>query len=154
MAINCSTKDLENKKFRECPTDSVEVVVATKICQDDDETIKVEFATSGSPLNEYDEANSVAGLATETILDYTVPALKKVTLGTVSASGENRAVYKVEINSTTKAKKRSYFTEYNVEFPEFKTKLVAGDNVKIIVENKTNSIADFNASFTGTIDDA
>jgi hypothetical protein len=32
MSINYSTKDLENRKFRECPDGSGEVVVATEIC--------------------------------------------------------------------------------------------------------------------------
>lgn len=151
--INYSYRDLEYRKFRECPDNSGEVAIATKICQSTGETVKVEFGVSGVPFNQYGESLSVAGLGTSTIINYTVPVGKKIVLGTINASGENRAVYTLEINSITQAKQRSWFTEYNVKFDALKIELVAGDNLKVIVENKTNSIADFNANFTATLDD-
>jgi hypothetical protein len=151
--INYSYRDLEYRKFRECPDASGEVVIATQICQNTGETVKVEFAVSGVPFNTYGESLNVAGFGTSTIINYTVPAGKKMVLGSISASGENRAVYTVEVNNSTQAKKRSYFTEYNVFFDAFKIELIAGDNLKVIVENRTNSVADFNANFTATLDD-
>lgn len=36
MSINYSTKDLENRKFRECPDGSGEVVIATTLCNVDE----------------------------------------------------------------------------------------------------------------------
>ena len=36
MTISCTTKDLENQKFRECPADSGLVVVATELCNVDE----------------------------------------------------------------------------------------------------------------------
>jgi hypothetical protein len=152
MALPSSVKDREYKAFVEC---NGQPAKRTKICQEAGETIKVEVEEeSGLYLNTYNEANSVAGLATATVIDYTVPVTKEVKLKTIECSGDNRAIFKVEINTVTQAKKRTYFTEYNCSFESFNLILNAGDNIKVIVENKSNSIADFNANFLGVIQDA
>lgn len=116
--------------------------------------VSVSVLSIGDSLNVYNEALSVAGLATTTIVDYTVPVAKEVFVKNIEFSGENRAVFSIEINNVIQNKYRTYFTEYNgsVSFKDYK--LVEGDNIKIIVENKTNSTADFNANMIAGIKDA
>lgn len=155
MALPCTQQTLEHKKFVECPDGSGNPAVRTKICQDSGETIKVEFDEAGTPLNIYDEANSVAGGATITVITYVVPVSKEFRLLRIEFSGTNRGEYIVDINSSTEAKKRTYFTDYNGSFEFGSLLLAAGDTLKLIVENK-NGIAsgDFNGNIQGKLLDA
>jgi hypothetical protein len=147
-----SRHDREYFSYTDCEG---KIAKRVHICQRPGETIKVEIEEeSGLYLVEYAEINSVAGLASVDIIDYTVPVGKELKLKTVEASGENKAVYSVKINDTIKSKKRSYFTEYNVDFDAFNLILNAGDNIKVTVDNTRNSVADFNANFIGVIQDA
>jgi hypothetical protein len=152
MAINCSAPDREYRKFVESPTrpdqTAIETVVSNIV------KVQIEEGADDSFINIYDEANSVAGLATATIINYTIPVGKELKLKSIEASGENRAVYIVEKNGSIQGKKRSYFTEYNVTFEQFNLLFDAGDVLEIIVENESNSLADFNANFIGVLQDA
>jgi len=131
-------------------------VVRTSICQGDGEDpLKVEFDQAGETLNVYGESSSVAASSTATIIDYTVGALKEFRLKRIEFSGTNRGVYIVEINSNTQAKKRTYYTRFDDYFDFEELKLNAGDNLKLIVENKsTNMTGDFNANLQGNLRDA
>jgi hypothetical protein len=129
--------------------------VRTKICQETGESIAVEFQEAGESINEYSESLSVAASATTTIIDYTVAALKELRLKRIDFSGTNRGVYTIEINSTTEAKKRTYYTKLEDYFVFEDLKLNPGDNLKLIVENKnTNMTGDFNANLQGNLRDA
>ena len=119
-----------------------------------DKPLYVTFTTAGTTFNQYGEALSVAGLASAAIISYTVPINKTFAALVAEVSGTNRAEFIVEVNASTEAKRRTYFTEYNARFELSGMKLVAGDIIKIIVDNKTNSTADFNANIIGIIDDA
>lgn len=151
MAIPCNIRDREHGKFVECNN---EVAVRTKICQETGETIKVEFDTSGSLINTYNELLSVAGLATVDLVLYTVPVGKTLKLKRIDFSGDNKAIYKIDINGSVQAKKRTWYTKYNDEIIFNDLILNAGDIIKLIVENKTNMVADFNGNLQGVLDNA
>jgi len=105
-------------------------------------------------INVYDESSSVAGLSTVTIIEYTVPVAKSLTLQKISFSGGNRAIYSVTINGDTQAKYRTYFTEYNGVLDFKDLKLETGDILRLIVENISTSIADFNGNIQGNLNNA
>lgn len=149
MAIPCNTLDLENKKFVECPENSGNVAVRTKICQDDGEAIKVDIGFKGVPANIYDEANVLEGV--ESIINtYTVPIGKKFDLTAVSFSGDNIARATVQINGSVKQKKRTWWTTgFNTEFNMRELILSEGDIVNVLAENIGTGTAEFNATIIG-----
>lgn len=146
-----SRHDREYFSYTECKG---KIARRTKICQDDDEAIKVELGSQGIQVVDYDEANSVAGSATATILDYTVSVGKVLTLVLSDVSGDNRGKYRVELNGNVIAKRRTYYTGYDNIFKFANIKLVEGDNIKIIVENQSTLTGDFNANLQGSVKDA
>ena len=87
------------------------------ICQNEGETIKVELDYEGIEFVTYDEVSSVAGLATVTVLDYTVAVGKVLTLVLSDVSGDNRGKWRVEKNGNTIAQRRTYYTDYDNQFP-------------------------------------
>jgi hypothetical protein len=109
---------------------------------------------AGETINSYSEILSLAGLATATVVLYTVASGKKLKLKRLEFSGENRAVYSVDINNSIQAKHRTYYTNYNGEIIFDDLLLVEGDVIKLIVENKTNMTADFNGNLQGRLQDA
>ena len=153
MAIPKTIEGREYTKFVDSPRghgfDSVEVIVANTPSN----PVPVEFSEAGEYLNQYFESNSVAGLSTTNIIDYTVPVGKEFRLNRVDFDGGNVAIYKIDINSSTESKKRTYYTKFNGEFIYSKYTLNAGDNLKLIVENNTNMVADFNANMQGRLID-
>jgi hypothetical protein len=114
----------------------------------------IDPSATGAVSNNYAEALSVAGLATVTIISYTVPVNKIFRIKRVDFSGGNRAIYKLDINGSTASTKRLYYTNYNGDFDMENLELSAGDIVRVIVENKTNMIADFNTNIIGVLDNA
>jgi len=146
--VRKNIRDREHEKFREASGDLTKVAVSIE--QSISEPVPVSFTELGEPLNVYDEAPSVAGLATETIIDYTVPALKGLDVKHIHISGENKSVFTIEINSVIVYKHRIWFTKFSDNI-ETTIRLQSGDNLKVIVENKSNSISDFNSTITGNI---
>ncbi len=126
----------------------------TSICQAPGETVKVEFAQSGISTNIYGETLALAGLGTSDVINYTVPVGKVFTLKSAEFSGENKGVFSILINSVVEAKKRTWFVSFNGDFYFSDLILSAGDNIKLNVQNESNSIADFNGNIQGKLDDA
>lgn len=98
--------------------------------------------------------SNIASKATLTILNFIVPAGKVVELENVQASGDGFALYEVQINSNTIMRKRTYYTEYNAEFNLENGKLMASDDVKVIITNRSGNACDFDATLTYRIYDA
>ena len=147
-------QDKENKSFVPSPTRPDQWAREVVVNNASNNPVPVSITVSGAVTNNYAESLSVAGLATNTVINYTVPASKIFKVLRIDVSGTNRSVFEVEINASTAAKRRIYFTKYNEVFEFNSLELVANDNIKIIVENKTNSTADFNANLIGILDDA
>lgn len=146
-----SRHDREYFSYTRC---NDKIAKRVNICQAENESIKVEIDPAGSEFVFYDEAPSVVGLGTATILSYTVPVGKKLTLVYSNFSGDNRGIYSAEINSVVVDKKRTYYVDYNGYFKFSNLKLLAGDNIKIMVENQSSYTGDFNANIQGSIRDA
>lgn len=143
MAQSNAIKDREFNKFIDSPIrpngSAVETIVSNQT------PIPVTF-NSGTIKIDYNEVNAV-GLDTVTVIDKTIGAGLEVMASRVSFSGENRSIATIQINNEAIAKLRIYYANYNSAIDLNSFKLVSGDNIKIIVENKTNSNALFNASF-------
>ena len=107
--------------------------------------VPVDFTSRGEPKYVYNEVAST-GLGDITIIDYTVLVGTGNDLTRINCSGENIGVYKLLINDVVIDKKRSYYTDYNVNFNLNTIQITQSDNVKIIVENRNSSPADFNAT--------
>jgi hypothetical protein len=146
---------LEHQKFVECPSGSGKPAVRTSICQEEDETIKVELGECGESINIFSESLAVAASATTTILTYTVPPLKLFKLKRVDISGTNRGIYSVDFNTAIISKKRTNYISYDDYFKFEDIKFSSGDIIKIIVENKNNTATgDFNTNLQGNLFDA
>jgi len=123
---------------------------------DDNNTLHVSVQDSAGnvPVLEYGEVSSVAMSAETTLLTYTVPLGTDFFLHRVEVSGTNLAEYKVKVNSSTKSKKRTWWTQFNETF-EFTgsvskgVKLVAGDIVTITALHSSVNLGNFNASLQG-----
>lgn len=101
--------------------------------------------SSGSILYEYEEVNSV-GLGDITILSLTASG-NDLKLLLLEFSGDNLGHFRVVKNNVDViAKKRNWWADFNGTIDLKSMVLSDGDNVKIIVENKTNSAAAFNAT--------
>lgn len=149
MAIPCNTRDLENKKFVECPKDSGKVAIRTRLCQDDADAIKVELGNKGITDNIYSEVNSVAPNIETLVTSYTVPAAKKFDLNYATCSGENVAKYVAKVNGTVIQVKRSWWTNFNVEFDFKELILSEGDKIEIFVTNVSNTSVTFDGTIIG-----
>lgn len=152
--LDTTLQQLERAKFVECPVDGDKIAVRTKICLDDGESFPVYISTSGVPVIAYGEILALAGLATGDVVLYTVPVGKIFTLKRIDFSGENRGEFKMYIDASLSAKKRTYYTDYNgyMEFSDLE--YGAGVQIKLEVTNQTNSVADFEGYIQGTIKDA
>lgn len=112
--------------------------------------------SSGAEIFEYGTATSVASNATVTVVSYTVPGASTFSLGHISASGDNIAIYTVLINGSPVAVKRSWFTDYNIEFYFESTSnggpsVSAGDTVELQVTNFRPTTGDFNGTIFGQL---
>lgn len=94
----------------------------------------------------YNEVNSV-GLGDSVILTHTVPLNRWNHLLTITASGDNIGIYRVVVNGSVVWKARSYYTNFNIPITSLEEyPLEQGDVVQVIVENRTNEAAAFNAT--------
>lgn len=110
----------------------------------------------GVSLNVFNEITGVAQSAESDVVSYTVPALKKATILYIDASGDSTAIYRVKLNGTTIAKKRSYpGGGANVQFDFDRYCVNAGDEIKVTAENCNLSAdaGEFEARINGMLGD-
>jgi hypothetical protein len=113
--------------------------------------LRVSVEPSNNAFSFYSEALSVAVNSTANVLTYIVPVGKTFKMQGVQISGTNIAVYQLKVNSNTKIKTRSYFTDYDIEKTTYGLIANEGDTINIEVENYRDSIADFNATIFGEL---
>jgi len=110
----------------------------------------------GTPTNIYSEQLAVPASASIDVFSYTVPVGKTLYLRHATGSGDNKAVYVVNVDGTPIAKKRSYYTDFNVDF-FFESEdaggvvLNAGQVLTVNVTNQSGTPADFNAGAYGRL---
>ena len=135
------------------------LLVDTELSIEDITISTVDVVQPGTQIEEYNEVNSVAAASLTTIVTFTVPiapAGQVFHLRHVTASGCNVAAFQLEINGVVKAKKRSYWCDFNVDFFfESETggsrQLVAGDVVRVRVEHNRPDLSPFNATIYGRL---
>jgi hypothetical protein len=117
------------------------------------------IVADGDHVTRYDEATGVITGVESAIIAYVVPALRIFHMRNIMVSGTNIGTYRVEVDGDTLAKKRSYYTEYNVDFafdpdPAFGIKLEAGSTVVVYVRHDSGiaNPGDFNATISGRLE--
>lgn len=115
--------------------------------------LEVEFSKKGTYQNTYSEANSVASQASATVINYTVPVGKIFNLESVDYSSDCIGNFTIEVNGNTQSKQYTNYTKYSGRFDFTDFDLSAGDNLKLIIENKSNGTGNFNANFQGRLRD-
>ena len=100
----------------------------------------------------YQEVNSLAGLSSADILTFNIPLGKKLKVSNIIVSGENKALFTVLVNNEKVATVRTWFCNFNAHV-QMEIDLTAGP-LKVSVENKSNSLADFNCTVIGRLSDA
>jgi hypothetical protein len=110
-----------------------------------------------TPVAEYDSVTGVAASGSQTIVSYTVPVGDTFNLSRISVSGDNIAEFTVNINGSPIATKRSWFTDYNVEFIFESSSgsgpaMNAGDTVNVVVNNFRPTPGDFNGTILGRLE--
>ena len=146
MSLPLTQQTREYNNFVESPTrgpkdTAREVVVGNSSSN----PIPVDPTTRGESKNEYNEIN-VAAFAVGTIVNFTVPVGKGVDLTLADCSGENLAIFSVEVEGVVKGKRRTWWTDFNTAFKLKETNLVAGQNIKINIENKSAHSGFFNST--------
>ena len=116
-----------------------------KVTNTSSNPVPVVFDTKGDVTSQYNEVASTT-LETITVINFTVGVGKGVDLMCVECSGSNKAIFTVEINSSVIKKVRTWFCDFNAVMDFKLQSLSAGDNVRVIVENKTDMAADFNST--------
>jgi hypothetical protein len=99
-------------------------------------------------LNIYEEDSAMPTLTT-TLIDYTIPASRKVRMRDIEAFGMNKANFTIEINGDVVARKETYYTRYETLFNFENYSLKSGDNIKVIAQNKGTNTGLFNARMRG-----
>lgn len=99
-------------------------------------------------LNVYEE-ESVTIALDSTLIDYTVPASRKVRMRNVECFGMNKGGFTIEINGSVVGRKETYYTKYETEFDFENYLLDSGDNIKVIADNKGVNTGLFNARLRG-----
>lgn len=143
----------ENNKFVDDSNGHVAVNTVTEVTNDASNPVPVEIVdgTIGTDFDLYNEVLAVAGASTAKIITYVVPVATTLKLKTVQVSGSNIAEYTVKIDGVVKAKKRSYFTDYDRKFELTGINVEAGETITVEVDNYRSSSADFNATLIGTV---
>jgi hypothetical protein len=119
------------------------------IAQADGDAIKVELGNKGITKNIYNDVNSVLPNTDTLVVSYTVPVGKKFDLNSATCSGENTAKFTVKINGAIIQVKRSWWTEFNVDFDFREQILSAGDVVEIFVTNNGKASVTFDSTVIG-----
>jgi len=147
-------RDREKLKFVECPSEDL-IAVATCVKNPTSEPIPVVIidapAGNESNINIFNEVSSVPALTLTTIASYTVPALSTFYFSYANGSGDNYGLYYVYVDGIIEDKKRSYYTEYNVDFMFNQMQVDAGKKIEIKVYHKGTALSDHNAKISGVL---
>lgn len=137
---------LEKRKFKKITIDGETRYAVFTTISDQEVPLDVTWCCA---KNIYNEITNLASGSLTTITTYTVPAGKSFRLMGIEASGSNIAEYTVTRNGANEAKKRSYFTDYNVEFDFKGTEFLAGEVIAVKVEHNRSMVSDHEANIIG-----
>jgi len=155
MTLDIGIRDREQERFRESgrpPGERSKVAVEVENSDSNPVPVVIVDAPSASEtlVNEYNEISSVpSGIAT-TIVSYVVPVGKTLYLTYANGSGGNIGLYTFEIDGIVEDKKRSYYTEFNVDFV-LNQKANAGQVVRVRINHSGDVVSDHNAKISGVL---
>lgn len=103
-------------------------------------------------IAEYNSISSLAAGAVTTILSYTVPAGKTLSLKSFEVSGTNIATYNVEVAGVTKNNRRTYFGGgLNATLELNNLSVSSGTIVRVRVIHSRPMTGDFEATLLGAL---
>lgn len=110
-------------------------------------------APGGAPILVYGEVDSIVIGASSTVLTYTVPAGKTLTLGKISVSSSSVSTFELDINGTTSGLIRiAYGANYNQVFDYTGYSVPTGTIILIKGTNfSQNDLATFNTTLIGSL---
>lgn len=114
------------------------------------------LVTAGSAYTTFSEILAVPSGVTTTILSYMVPPGSTLSLRHATGSGDNIAKYMLYIDSIEIAKKRSWYTDFNVDFffeadVNEGVQVLSGSVLELTVIHNSAMPGDFNASIFGQL---
>jgi len=145
--LEIANEDLEQAKFKKTSAERI----AVRVSNEDTDPIFVSQTEAGSYFSLEGNTSSLAGGATTNIINYTVPAGKKLVLSIAQVSGKNRAKYRVIKNGLVVGIKRTYYTEFNADFLISSAEITAGQTVQVEVTNNGLTSTDFDAVIQGRL---
>lgn len=116
-----------------------------------EETLAALTAQGANGTLQFGTATAVASGANAQVVSFTVPSGKKLHLRFVEASGTNRADFEVRVDAGVIAKKRTYFTGYNVTFFFSDFVVNEGETVYAFAKNRSTLVGDFEANIQGQL---
>lgn len=152
MAISCGINNLNRNSFVECPTGSGLPARAVKICNPEDIGSGFPLPDGVASLNIFNEVTGVAISAETTILTYTVPTSRLASIAHIEVSGTNITKYRLKLNGTTIATRRTHFGgPPNSVFPFDRYEIVATDVLTITADNCGTDVADYESRVNGIV---
>lgn len=113
----------------------------------------VGYPSGESSVVQYGEVTGKAMGSWHTIAEYTVPASSAFYLMLIEASGGNISQFRVLIDSQPKGKKRSWWSDFNVEFDYTKGisghEIAAGGKIEVQAYHKRPHLSDYEAAIIG-----
>jgi hypothetical protein len=103
----------------------------------------------GERLLEFGEIFSLASSATTELLNITVPAQEIYVIGNIMCSGNRIAIYEFLVDDVVKARRRTWFSNFNAEFNFTKADFTENINLKVRATNNDSKTGDFEATLSG-----
>lgn len=147
MTITASgtSRDKVSKAYVSSLTRPEFTALESVVTNSPDNPLTTENKPRGTSKFIFNEVNSV-GLETIEIINFTIPITQNADLNQISCSGENIAKYIFMVNNNIREIKRTIYLDYNTIFELKNLELQGGDNIKLLVENRTSEPATFNAT--------
>lgn len=140
-----TARDKQDKSFVNSPCRENFTAQEVVVSNTSNNPIPVDPTTRGTPKFLFNEIVS-NGIEEIEIINLTIPVGKNADLNNVICSGENIASYTVLKNDEVIAKKRTWYVNFDTIIPLVEIPVIEGDNIKILINNRTNESALFNVT--------
>ena len=123
------------------------------ICQEEGESLKVDYEPRGILIPIYNEVSSIIPETETKINEYTVAIGKIFDSCNILCSGSNISRFIIKKNGATLFSKRTWWTEFNAEFHLKDLKFNAGDKVEVFAINHGVKNSDYESTILGNVYD-
>ncbi len=151
MPLPTTLGERQRQSYEECNSLPAKRV---KVCQEPGEVLKVDLiedGESGVATNTFNQISNVPSGTPTTVVSYTVPVGKTLYLKKAEASGNNRAKFTVKIAGSAEAIKRTWHSDFNVEFDWSNLAVSAGVTILIEVEHNRSATNEFDGRILGSL---